>query len=81
MRRDDDSQFEELAAAEDVTELCRRQSAPQARVRRTTLDLLRELDGAENALRRARSDGNAVVRRWQPSRAPELVLTPGLFPT
>jgi hypothetical protein len=56
-------------------------AASQASVRRTTLDLLCELDGAENALRRAQSDGNAVVRRWQPRRSPEMVLTPSLFPT
>lgn len=56
-------------------------AASQASVRRTTLDLLCELDGAENALRRARSDSNAVVRRWQPSSAPERVLTPSHFPT
>jgi hypothetical protein len=43
----------------------------QASVRRTALDQLCELDGPEVAVRRARSDTNAAVRKWQP-REPEL---------
>lgn len=41
----------------------------QAAVRRTALDRLCELDGPESARRRARADGNASVRRWQPKQA------------
>lgn len=38
----------------------------QAGVRCAALDLMCELDGLETARRRARGDGNAAVRRWQP---------------
>jgi len=43
----------------------------QASARRTALDRLCKLDGAETALRRARTDSNATVRKWQPP-APQL---------
>jgi hypothetical protein len=43
----------------------------QASVRRTALDRLCKLDGAEAALRRARADSSATVRKWQPP-APRL---------
>lgn len=42
----------------------------QAGVRRTALDRLCELEGPERALRRARSDPNAMVRRWRPQSPP-----------
>ena len=38
----------------------------QGSVRRTALDRLCELDGPEKAVRRARSDPNATVRKWRP---------------
>jgi len=38
----------------------------RASVRLTALDHLCELRGTETALRRAREDGNAIVRKWQP---------------
>jgi hypothetical protein len=47
----------------------------QASVRRTALDRLCELDGPEKAVRRARSDPNATVRKWRPQspQAPSLL--------
>lgn len=47
----------------------------QASVRRTALDRLRELDGPEKAVSRARSDPNATVRKWRPQspQAPSLL--------
>jgi hypothetical protein len=47
----------------------------RASVRRTALDRLCELDGPEKAVRRARSDRNATVRKWrpQPRQAPSLL--------
>lgn len=47
-----------------------------ASVRRAALDRLCELDGPETARRRARSDPNATVRKWQ---APEPELGLALF--
>ncbi len=47
----------------------------QASVRRTALDRLCELDGPQKAVRRARSDSNATVRKWRP-QSPQ---GPGLF--
>lgn len=44
----------------------------QASARRAALDRLCELDGAETALRKARTDTNATVRGWRPP-APQLV--------
>jgi hypothetical protein len=41
-------------------------STGMARVRRAALDVLCELDGVDAALARARSDGDASVRSWQP---------------
>ncbi len=43
-----------------------------ASVRRSALDRLCDLDGPETALRRARSDTNASVRKWRPQ--PSLTL-------
>jgi hypothetical protein len=60
-----------LDAANVLQELPRRGllrrglQAASASVRRTALDRLCELDGAEQALRRARSDTNAAVRKWR----------------
>jgi len=51
-------------------------NASGASVRRTALDRLSELDGPDEAGRRARSDSNATVRKW---RAPEPQLAPALF--
>lgn len=45
--------------------------AAQASVRRTALERLCELDGPETAVRRARSDTNATVRKWRPP-SPEI---------
>lgn len=44
----------------------------QASVRRAALDRLCEIDGAETALRRARTDPNATVRNWRPP-TPQLI--------
>lgn len=62
-----------LLDAADALEENRRRSlvrrgleSGQAGVRRTALDRLCELDGPETARRRACSDANAAVRRWQP---------------
>ena len=42
----------------------------QARVRRAALRWLSELDGLEAARRRARSDPDATVRKWEPAPSP-----------
>ena len=71
-----------LVDAADVLEeaSCRRvvrrglQTA-QASVRRTALERLCDLDGPEKAVRRARSDTNAAVRKWRPQSLHE----PNLF--
>lgn len=52
--------------------------AAQASVRRTALDRLCELDGSERALRRARSDPNATVRKWRP-QSPQVAPSPSLL--
>ncbi len=51
-----------------------------ARVRRAALDRLCELDGAEAALRRARSDADRTVRAWRPpgTRSPAQPQLPGV---
>lgn len=41
----------------------------QARVRRAALEQVRELDGPDAARRRARSDPDATVRAWRPTRS------------
>jgi hypothetical protein len=64
-----------LDAAEGLDEACQRElirgglESAQASVRRTALDRLCELDGAEVACRRARADANAAVRKWRPRQA------------
>lgn len=73
-----------LDAADALEEARRRRlvrrglQAAQASVRRTALDRLCELDGPEAALRRARSDPNATVRRWRP-RSPQVAPSPSLL--
>lgn len=52
--------------------------AAQASVRRTALDRLCELDGPDRALRRARSDPNATVRKWRP-QSPQVAPSPSLL--
>ena len=55
----------------------------QASVRRTALDRLCELDGAQSAIRRARSDPSATVRKWRPRnppRSPGQSCAPGHLP-
>ncbi len=52
----------------------------QASVRRTALDRMCEIDGPENARRRAQTDPNAAVRKWQP-RTSGLDRTPTLLAT
>jgi hypothetical protein len=42
-------------------------STAQTSARLTALDILCGLDGPETARRRAREDGNAAVRKWQPA--------------
>ncbi len=49
-----------------------------ARVRRAALDVLCELDGPDAALQRARLDGDAKVRTWQP-RISQAALTLSLL--
>jgi hypothetical protein len=73
-----------LDAADTIDENQRRrliqrglQTAPSS-VRRTALDRLCELDGPENARRRARADSNATVRQWRP-RGPKTDEIPALF--
>jgi hypothetical protein len=62
-----------LDAADVLDEPSRRElidrglNTGKASVRRTALDHLCELDGAETARRRARADSNATVRKWQPT--------------
>lgn len=51
----------------------------QAGVRRTALDRLCALDGPAQALRRARADSNAAVRKWRP-QLPEATQLPSLWP-
>ncbi|MGH2719740.1 MAG: hypothetical protein ACRDJU_14350, partial [Actinomycetota bacterium] len=52
---------------EDQQRLVRRGlRAGQARVRRAALDLMAQTGDPERALRRASSDPDATVRKWQP---------------
>ncbi len=63
-------------ATDDRRQLMQRALATGiARVRRAALDLMTELDGADAALARARSDRDTTVRGWRP---PELTLSDSL---